>query len=126
MSHEERGIRFANVLHQAHVKTGQLAVVLIDEYDKPLLDVLDTGLKIKSGENDVLIEDYNRNVLKAFYSVFKLADADLRFVMLTGVTKFSQVGFSQANDISSRSIILATAVGSPSASCSPWRAPARR
>lgn len=104
MSHEERGIRFANVLHQAHVKTGQLAVVLIDEYDKPLLDVLDTGLKIKSGENDVLIEDYNRNVLKAFYSVFKLADADLRFVMLTGVTKFSQVsvfsGFNQPDDIS--------------------------
>ena len=94
------GDRFAYVLHQAHVKTGQLAVVLIDEYDKPLLDVLDTGLKIKSGENDVLIEDYNRNVLKAFYSVFKLADADLRFVMLTGVTKFSQVGFSQADDIS--------------------------
>lgn len=104
MSQEDRGIRFANVLHQAHVRTGQPAVVLIDEYDKPLLDVLDTGLRVKSGENDMLIEDYNRNVLKAFYSVFKLADAELRFVMLTGVTKFSQVsvfsGFNQPDDIS--------------------------
>jgi len=98
------GDRFAYVLRQAHLKTGLPAVVLVDEYDKPMLDVLDTGLKMKSGENEVLIEDYNRNTLKAFYSVFKLADADLRFVMLTGVTKFSQVsifsGFNQPNDIS--------------------------
>lgn len=104
MAQEDSGIRFANVLHQAHVKTGQLAVVLVDEYDKPLLDVLDTGQKVKSGLNEMLLEDYNRNTLKAFYSVFKLADADLRFVMLTGVTKFSQVsvfsGFNQPDDIS--------------------------
>ncbi len=98
------GSRFAYVLRQAHLKTGLPAVVLVDEYDKPMLDVLDSGLRIKSGDNEMLIEDYNRNTLKAFYSVFKLADADLRFVMLTGVTKFSQVsvfsGFNQPNDIS--------------------------
>lgn len=98
------GDRFAYVLRQAHVKTGQPAVVLVDEYDKPLLDVLDTGRKVMSGLNEVLLEDYNRNMLKAFYSVFKLADADLRFVLLTGVTKFSQVsvfsGFNQPDDIS--------------------------
>ena len=104
MAERARGFRFANILHQAHLKTGLPAVVLVDEYDKPMLDVLDTGLKMMSGENEVLIEDYNRNTLKAFYSVFKLADADLRSIMLTGVTKFSQVsvfsGFNQSNDIS--------------------------
>lgn len=104
MENEDRGTRFANVLHVAHGKTGMGCVVLIDEYDKPMLDVLDTGLKMKSGENNVLIEDYNRDTLKAFYSVFKLADADLSFVLLTGVTKFSQVsvfsGFNQPDDIS--------------------------
>lgn len=54
--------------------------------------------------NEVLIEDYNRNILKGFYSTFKAADTDLRFVLLTGVTKFSQVsvfsGFNQPEDIS--------------------------
>lgn len=59
---------------------------------------------MKSGENEMLVETHNREKLKAFYSVFKLADADLRFVLLTGVTKFSQVsvfsGFNQPDDIS--------------------------
>lgn len=65
MAERARGFRFANILHQAHLKTGLPAVVLVDEYDKPMLDVLDTGLKMMSGENEVLIEDYNRNTLKA-------------------------------------------------------------
>lgn len=81
------------------------SVVLIDEYDKPLLDVLDTSATMRDDNgNEVLIEDYNRNILKGFYSTFKAADADLRFVLLTGVTKFSQVsvfsGFNQPEDIS--------------------------
>ena len=80
------------------------AVVLIDEYDKPLLDVLDTGLKATLSNNELLLEEHHRNVLKGFYSVFKAADADLQFVLLTGVTKFSQVsvfsGFNQPEDIS--------------------------
>lgn len=77
-------------------------MVLIDEYDKPLLDVLDTSATMRDDNgNEVLIEDYNRNILKGFYSTFKAADADLRFVLLTGVTKFSQVsGFNQPEDIS--------------------------
>ena len=87
------GDRFAYVLHQAKLQTGKGCVVLIDEYDKPLLDVL--------GEAQ---EQVNRDMLKGFYSVFKGSDADLRFVMLTGVTKFSQVsvfsGFNQPYDIS--------------------------
>ena len=85
--------RFQFVLEQATAKTGRKAVVLIDEYDKPLLDVLEEKL-----------EDVNRSILKDFYGTFKAADASLRFVLLTGVTKFSQItvfsGFNQPNDIS--------------------------
>ena len=99
------GGRFASVLKAAHKKTGRRAVVLIDEYDKPLLDVIDLDLQVTDSEgNRMRIEDYNRNLLKGFYSLFKDADEDLQFVMLTGVTKFSQVsvfsGFNQPDDIS--------------------------
>lgn len=100
------GDRFAYVLQQAHIKTGQPAVVLVDEYDKPLLDVLDVGQTIKVGNAEKKLEDYNREVLKSFYSVFKKADADLQFVLLTGVAELSQINFgssfNQANDITRR------------------------
>ena len=89
------GGRFIKVLEAAHNQAGQRAVVLIDEYDKPILDVLDLNQQL---------ENRHRNVLKAFYSVFKGADEHLQFVLLTGVTKFSQVsvfsGFNQPEDIS--------------------------
>ena len=89
------GGRFLKVLRTAHEQTGRRAVVLIDEYDKPILDVLDTNSDL---------EDRHRNVLKGFYSVFKGTDSHLQFVLLTGVTKFSQVsvfsGFNQPDDIS--------------------------
>ena len=89
------GGRFIKVLEAAHRKTGRRSVVLIDEYDKPILDVLDINSTL---------EDRHRNVLKGFYSVFKGADEHLQFVLLTGVTKFSQVsvfsGFNQPKDIS--------------------------
>ena len=89
------GDRFVEVLRAAHEQTGYRAVVLIDEYDKPMLDVLDI---------DYELEETHRNVLKSFYSAFKSADAHLQFVFLTGVTKFSQVsvfsGFNQPKDIS--------------------------
>ncbi|MGL4852366.1 MAG: AAA family ATPase, partial [Phocaeicola sp.] len=87
------GARFTALLRRAMEQTGRRAVVLIDEYDKPILDVMDTPM-----------EEKNRNVLKAFYSTFKAADAYLQFILLTGVTKFSQVsifsGFNQPRDIS--------------------------
>ena len=87
------GLRFKNVLEEAAKKTGYKAVVLIDEYDKPMLDVLGTD-----------IEEINRNTLKGLYGTFKAADASIRFVLLTGVTKFSQIsvfsGFNQPKDIS--------------------------
>ena len=89
------GLRFIKVLEAAHQQSGRRAVVLIDEYDKPILDVLDV---------DTDLENQHRNILKAFYSVFKGADSHLQFVLLTGVTKFSQVsvfsGFNQPKDIS--------------------------
>ena len=98
------GNRFRYVLKAAHEKYGRRSVVLIDEYDKPLLDVLDTGYSISVGGKERLLEEHHRNILKGFYSVFKEADADLQFVLLTGVTKFSQVsvfsGFNQPKDIS--------------------------
>ena len=87
------GPRFCNVIRKAYEQTGKRVVILIDEYDKPMLDVLGTEM-----------EEKNRNTLKGFYGTFKAADASLRFVLLTGVTKFSQVsvfsGFNQAKDIS--------------------------
>ena len=101
---ETLGSRFKAVLGKAHQKTGMRAVVLIDEYDKPLLDVMDMDIPVGKTLNKISLEEYNRNLLKGFYSVFKEADADLQFVLLTGVTKFSQVsvfsGFNQPNDIS--------------------------
>lgn len=87
--------RFERIIQAAVQQSGQKVVVLVDEYDKPLLDVL---------EKDAELMEQNREILKAFYSVFKQADAYLRFVFLTGVTKFSQVsvfsGFNQPKDIS--------------------------
>ena len=101
---ETLGSRFKAVLGKAHQKTGMRAVVLIDEYDKPLLDVMDMDIPVRETPNKMTLVEYNRNLLKGFYSVFKEADADLQFVLLTGVTKFSQVsvfsGFNQPDDIS--------------------------
>ena len=99
------GKRFAELLAYVHKTTGKRSVVLIDEYDKPLLDVMDSGLRMKDANgNEMQIEEYNRGILKGFYSTFKAADAHLQFVLLTGVTKFSQVsvfsGFNQPKDIS--------------------------
>ena len=72
------GDRFEAVLMNAKQKTGRGCVVLVDEDDKPLLDVMGTKQ-----------EEVNRDVLKAFYSTFKAADEHTKFVFLTGVTKFA-------------------------------------
>ena len=102
--HNSIGDRFAYVLKTAHRQTGLRCVVLIDEYDKPLLDVMGLPETIRVNNVDITLEENHRNILKGFYSTFKLADADLQFVLLTGVTKFSQIsvfsGFNQPNDIS--------------------------
>lgn len=86
--------RFGGVIRRACEQTGQQVVVLVDEYDKPLLQAI---------TQRELLEDY-RQTLKAFYGVLKSADPYLHFVFLTGVTKFSQVSvfsdLNQLNDIS--------------------------
>ena len=101
---KDSGLRFQKILQEAHRQAGRRAVVLVDEYDKPILDVLDRNLKINFQGNEMTLEERNRNILKGFYSTFKAADRDLQFVLLTGVTKFSQVsvfsGFNQPEDIS--------------------------
>jgi len=82
--------RFEGVIRRAYEKTGKGVVVLIDEYDKPMIsNVLDTTLT-----------DEYRKTLKAFYGVLKSSDRYLRFVFLTGVTKFAQVSvFSDLNQL---------------------------
>ncbi len=96
------GQRFAKILEAAHSKTGERCVVLVDEYDKPLLDIVDAEAQSNGGASQS--GDEVRNTLKTFYSTFKLANEHLRFVFLTGITKFSQVsvfsGFNQPKDIS--------------------------
>ena len=86
--------RFFYVIRRAWEQTGRQVVVLIDEYDKPLLQAIN---------NESLMEAYRRT-MKAFYGVLKSADRYLRFVFLTGVTKFAQVSvfsdLNQLNDIS--------------------------
>ncbi|WP_455637397.1 ATP-binding protein [Parabacteroides sp.] len=82
--------RFMLIIRQACEKTGQKVVVLIDEYDKPLLRTL---------ADDELHQVY-REMLTGFYTVLKDADPYLRFVFITGVTKFSQLGiFSNLNQL---------------------------
>lgn len=86
--------RFSYVISRASEQAGCGVVVLVDEYDKPLLQTLC---------NIPLMEEY-RQTLKAFYGVLKSSDRYLRFVFLTGVTKFAQVSvfsdLNQLNDIS--------------------------
>ena len=95
--------RFRQVIMAAYEKTGKQVVVLIDEYDKPLLDVMDEKVEVEQDGRKITLEEYNRNLLRSIYAVFKDTDRYLRFVMLTGVTKFSQIsvfsGFNQPKDI---------------------------
>ncbi len=82
--------RFLGAIRRAEAATGRRVVVLVDEYDKPLLQTI--GMP-------ELHETY-KQILKAFYGVLKSADAHLRFVLLTGVTKFGQVSvFSDLNQL---------------------------
>jgi len=82
--------QFANLIQDLHTRFQKRAVVIVDEYDKPLLSTMDDGP----------IHSRMRDALKAFYSVLKSFDKDLQFVFLTGVTKFSHVSiFSDLNHL---------------------------
>ena len=84
------GMRFGGVMQRAYEKTGRQVVVLIDEYDKPLLQAYG---------NDDLLNDY-RGTLKAFYGNLKSCDKYIKFALLTGVTKFGKVSvFSDLNNL---------------------------
>ena len=83
--------RLKDLIQRIHRKTGKQVVILVDEYDKPLLQTM--------GVNEELNERY-RNALKAFYSVIKTCDEYIRFAFLTGVTKFSKISiFSDLNNL---------------------------
>ena len=85
--------RFANIIREVSEKYNQKVVILIDEYDKPILDALYTDF-----------EEQNRQELRSFYSPLKDSDKYIRFLFITGITKVSHVnifsGLNQLDDIS--------------------------
>ncbi|MDE0269555.1 MAG: ATP-binding protein [Acidimicrobiaceae bacterium] len=103
-SYETAAGRFQSVLRDLHRKTGRRVVVLVDEYDKPILDPL---FSRQPDNNSNPIESKtaraNRDFLRGFYAAVKDADAHIRFGFFTGVSKFSKVslfsGLNILNDI---------------------------
>jgi hypothetical protein len=92
---EKPEIQLSNLLFDLHEKYKQRVAVIIDEYDKPLLNTID----------DRKLHEQVRNALKGFYGVFKSADDHTTFVFLTGVTKFSKVSiFSDLNNLTDISL----------------------
>lgn len=95
-SSDDENLRLKNLIKQNCERTGNKVVVLIDEYDAPLLDVL----------NDDKALEANRQVMRNFYSPLKACDSDLRFVFITGITKFSQLSiFSELNNLQNISMM---------------------
>lgn len=87
-------IRFDELIYKVHEKTGKRVVLLIDEYDKPILSNL----------NKPALKDI-KEVMNAFYSVAKSLDEDLKFVFITGVSKFAKVSvFSGMNNLTDISL----------------------
>ena len=87
--------RLIDLINTAYEKSGKQVVVLIDEYDAPMLDV--------AHEKEQL--DVLRNIMRNFFSPLKYSEAKLRFVFLTGITKFSQLSiFSELNNITNVSM----------------------
>ena len=82
--------RFSYIIEKISKVTGQNVVILIDEYDKPMLQAIG---------NEELLTEY-RNTLKAFYGTLKSCDRYIKFALLTGVTKFSKISvFSDLNNL---------------------------
>jgi hypothetical protein len=84
------GDRFEGVIRRAYEKTGLRVVILVDEYDKPVLQAIE----------DEKLQDAFRSILKGFYGALKSMDARIKFAFLTGVTKFGKVSvFSDLNNL---------------------------
>lgn len=84
------GLRFQGVIKRAYEKTGRQVVILVDEYDKPVLQAI----------GNEQLQDAFRATLKGFYSALKSCDAYIQFVFITGVTKFGKVSvFSDLNHL---------------------------
>lgn len=84
------GMRFEKVIRNAHEKTGLRTVILVDEYDKPMLQAI----------GNAELQDAYRATLKGFYGALKSMDEHIQFAMLTGVTKFGKVSvFSDLNNL---------------------------
>ena len=91
----DANVRLANLIASVYKKTGKQVVVLIDEYDVPLLDVVHQDERLES----------LRHLMRNFYNPLKQCEPMLRFVFLTGITKFSQLSiFSELNNITNISM----------------------
>ncbi len=88
--HARASIRFRQIIEALHEHTGQRVVILVDEYDKPILDALETPELARA----------SRDYLRGLYSAIKFSDAHVKFTLLTGVSKFSKVSlFSGLNNL---------------------------
>ena len=99
--HLAPSLRLERLLRDLHRQTGRRAVLLVDEYDKPILDPLFSGAPDENGDPPGhATARKNRDYLRGLYAVIKEADAHLRFSFLTGVSKFSKVSlFSGLNSL---------------------------
>ncbi len=95
-THGTASIRFRDLIRKVYDLTGKKVVILVDEYDKPMLDSLHDDARLEA------IKD----ALKGFYSVIKASDQYIRFAMLTGITKFEKVSvFSGLNNLKDISML---------------------
>ncbi|MCF0191678.1 MAG: AAA family ATPase, partial [Marinilabiliaceae bacterium] len=86
----ELNARLTGLIHRAYQQTGQKVVILIDEYDSPMLEVMHDTEKLQEF----------RNLFRSFYSPIKSCDQYIRFAFITGITKFSQLSiFSEINNL---------------------------
>lgn len=93
---DDENLRLTKLIMDCYGKYGQKVVVLIDEYDAPLLDTLDDEEELQR----------NRAIMRNFYSPLKACDPYLRFVFITGITKFSQLSiFSELNNLQNISMM---------------------
>lgn len=88
-------LRFKGIIRRAHEQTGHRVAILVDEYDKPMLQAIG---------NEELQKSF-RSILQAFYSVIKTMDGSIKFAFLTGVTKFGKISvFSALNNLNDLSM----------------------